>query len=144
MIKPANSFYRRLSQILCTALVPRKNAKRKIIAKITLIIRADTWDTKRASEWHWIQIWVILWNRQKQLRFSEEIFQTFFQNFKIRNFWKIPVSSPKQNYLIPNGINTFSRERIISARMLDGAPARWPVPPNSICCEILLWSSPGN
>ena len=118
--------YRRLSQILRAALVRKQMQKSKIIAKITLIIRADTRDTKRASECHWIQIWVILGNRQKQHRFGRNL-STFFFKLQIRNFLKIPVSSGKRNYQNASKWNKhLFAWRNISAKMLDGAPARRP------------------
>lgn len=117
---------RRLSQILRTALVRKKMQKSKIIAKITLIIRADTRDTKRASECHWIQIWVILGNRQKQLRFGRDLSNLFLTNFKSEFFenssfkWEAKLSNfSKWNK------HLFAWKNI-SAKMLDGAPARRP------------------
>lgn len=108
--------YRRLSKILRAALVRKKMQKSKIIAKITLIIRAATRDTKRASECHWIQIWVILGNRQKATPFRKKSFSPFFEKLQIltpKFFWKFQFRVASEIIkILPNGINTFSRERI--------------------------------
>ena len=104
--------------------------KSKIIAKITLIIRAATRDTKRASECHWIQIWVILGNRQKATPFRKKSFSPFFWKTSNPNseiFLKIPVSSGKRNYQNSSKWNKhLFAWKNSSAKMLDGAPARRP------------------